>query len=725
MLDGAGRRIRQGWVVLLGLAILAGCDDSVTGENGGETPGEANLWLASVAVDPEQVYVDESVTVVATVQNGGDAAGSMELEFTVNGDAQESRSVTVQPPADGQSPPDTEEEVQFTWSSAEPGTFELAVNGTDAGTVTVGKEPASDIQLLEADLTPSTVYVDEEVTVTAWLENTGNADGSKEVELLVDGAPVASDQVEVAAGGQGEVSFNWSSSTPGHYELALNQTGAGTVVVEEIPQPDIVVTDAQADPTTVLEGEPVTITASAENQGDAEGEKTLELRVDGSAVESTTVALDAGDGTEVSFTWSTNTPGEYELAVNDVDAGTVTVEEAPEADISITSVSASPSTVEVGETVTITIELENAGDAEGRITLTFTVDGSTEETDMVTLGAGSQTSHTFTWSTNSTGNYEMAVNGVDAGTVTVEESPAELEITSISVNPSEPVETMEAAVTGEVTNSGGSSGSLQVTLRVDGQSLTSQTVQVSAGSTESVGFTWTPQDAGSRTVSLNNESLSVDVLAAVELVNTFLPVEEMYLNESPVPVAVTVLNRTDEVQQFEMVTEVFTFISGQPRWVELDRIDPDVAPGEHTGPAAAFQAPDGQTGAFPAEFPIRVNGQDSGVVTVYAVELLDAWLGSSSVQVDEEVDVGIEMENYSSNAQSKEVVVEIQVPRSPGGPPAVWVEVDSEEMTLSGGSSFSWGDAFQISIPEPGNYPVRVNGQAIGTLEVTEGGRSR
>jgi hypothetical protein len=631
MLEGTGRWIGRGWMVLMGLVVLAGCDDSVTGQNGGDAPGEANLWLVSVTVDQERVYVEQSITVVAAVQNDGDAAGSTALEFTVNGEAQESRSVTVQPPGEGQSPPDTEEEVQFNWSSPEPGSFELAVNGTEAGTVTVEEEPAADIQVLEADVTPSTVYVDEEVTVTAWLENTGNADGSKEVELLVDGSPMASSGVEVEAGGQAELTFTWSSGTPGHYEVAVNHAVAGTVVIEEIPQPDIIVTGAQAHPTTVTQGETVNITATAENQGDAEGDKTLELRVDGTAVDEETVSLEAGVETEVTFTWSTDTSGDYDLAVS----------------------------------------------------------------------------------------------GVNAGTVTVEEAPAELEITSISVNPSDPVETMEATVTGEITNSGGSAGSLQVTFRVDGQSQMSQTVQVSAGSTESVTFSWTPQDAGSHTVSLNSQNQGVQVLAAVELINTWLPVDEMYLNESAVPVAVTVLNRTDEVQPFEMVTEVFTSFSGQPIWVELDRINPDVAPGEQTGGVAAFEAPDGQTGAFPAQFPIRVNGQESGAVTVYAVELLDAWLGSTTAQMDEEVDVGIEMENYSGNTQSKEVVVEIQVPRSPGGPPAVWIEADSEGMTLSGGSSFTWGDAFQISIPEPGDYPVRVNGTGIGTLEVREGGRER
>jgi len=96
-------------------------------------------------------------------------------------------------------------------------------------------------------------------------------------------------------------------------------------------------------------------------------------------------------------------------------------QQAQEGQISVTDASLGTDTVEIGETVTIEAVVENTGDASGTVTLELTADGSAIGTQEVTVDAGSEQTVEFEGSFQTAGEYEIAVNGVDAGTLTVEE----------------------------------------------------------------------------------------------------------------------------------------------------------------------------------------------------------------------------------------------------------------------------------------------------------------
>lgn len=95
--------------------------------------------------------------------------------------------------------------------------------------------------------------------------------------------------------------------------------GSTTAVLEQ--------TSLDATPTTVAAGESVTVTATYENVGTETGERAVRLTVDGVLADADSIALEPNETATVTFEWDADTAGTYDLAVDDVPAGTITVED--------------------------------------------------------------------------------------------------------------------------------------------------------------------------------------------------------------------------------------------------------------------------------------------------------------------------------------------------------------------------------------------------------------
>jgi len=71
----------------------------------------------------------------------------------------------------------------------------------------------------------------------------------------------------------------------------------------------------------------VTITATVENTGNEAGTFTAELQIDGEPVDTEDVEVPAGETREVTFAYTFEEAGEYDITVNGVTAGSVTASE--------------------------------------------------------------------------------------------------------------------------------------------------------------------------------------------------------------------------------------------------------------------------------------------------------------------------------------------------------------------------------------------------------------
>lgn len=78
----------------------------------------------------------------------------------------------------------------------------------------------------------------------------------------------------------------------------------------------------------------------------------------------------------------------------------------------VANLSISPSTVRTGQNVTVTVEVTNIGEVEGSYTLVLRIDGETEETRELMLGAGASQSVSFTVTRDVPGAYSVHLGGL-------------------------------------------------------------------------------------------------------------------------------------------------------------------------------------------------------------------------------------------------------------------------------------------------------------------------
>jgi len=347
------------------------------------------------------------------VPGSADDDGGEAVTFLVNGE-----------PADTDPAP-------IEWESGT--TSEVSLSAED-----VGEPPFFDVEIDEDESEP-VVEPGENATVVADIENTGDVAGETLVEFEVDEETLETDELELEAGDTETVAFEVELEDEGEFDAFVSTadaTAAITLVAEEDvddpppappappapPTPaDISVIDADLETDQIDAGKSVDVFADLENVGEERGDITVDLEVDGDVVDSQTFKVD-GEATEtVTFTQTFEEAGEFDISVNGVEAGTLTVvEDDPlPADISVVDASVTPEEVEPGETVTAEGTLENAGEEAGEATVELEVDGEGIADETVELEGGETLDVSFDFTLDEEGTYEVFVDDVLAGTVTV------------------------------------------------------------------------------------------------------------------------------------------------------------------------------------------------------------------------------------------------------------------------------------------------------------------
>ncbi|MFP9061847.1 right-handed parallel beta-helix repeat-containing protein [Natrialbaceae archaeon A-chndr2] len=272
--------------------------------------------------------------------------------------------------------------------------------------------------------------------------------------------------------------------------------------VDDEPEADLSVVDASLSETDVFEGDVVRITADVENDGDATGEYTAALEIDGTVVANQTVSVGPGETHSVAFRHTFDTAGDYDVTVDGVEAGTVTVTE-PEAIFDLSDVSVSEEDVLTGDGVTVSALLENTGTDDGEHVVSLEIDGTVVTNQTVSVDAGETEVIEFTHAFDTAGDYDVTVDGVEAGTVTVTEPEAIFELSDVSVSEEDVVTGEGVTVSALLENTGTDDGEHVASLEIDGTVVANETVSVDAGETEVIEFTHAFDDAGEYEVAVN------------------------------------------------------------------------------------------------------------------------------------------------------------------------------------------------------------------------------
>lgn len=211
----------------------------------------------------------------------------------------------------------------------------------------------ADIIINNVSVNEEELSVDEELTVTAEVENNGGSDGEERLNLSFYD-PEDDEYETYVYPEQEDVSLSDGDTESVEFtvvpeELDLHEDGEGFYNVyvtyddgEEYVwggtvgagEPDISVTEDSVDvnETTIDEGETVSVSADLQNDGYVSGEEIIELQIDGVGVDSQSVLVATdripvdGAESEVNFEHTFDNRGDFDVAVNGESGDSVTVE---------------------------------------------------------------------------------------------------------------------------------------------------------------------------------------------------------------------------------------------------------------------------------------------------------------------------------------------------------------------------------------------------------------
>jgi hypothetical protein len=218
--------------------------------------------------------------------------------------------------------------------------------GNDGRVYAIGKDGAPDLTVLDATAEDPPYVVGKPVVIKATIQNIGKSDVTDDfyVELREKGVPLCNKTVSgLNASDTKEVVLKWTPLTSDKHNLFVevdpspgvipesnslnNSWGPLPVVVEDNLPPDLVASILSVSPSTIQEGDDVTIEANITNIGYETNESFwVRFCVDKVVKNWTNIALEDGTRTKYStFRWIASDIGNYNLSVevNPLDNRTI------------------------------------------------------------------------------------------------------------------------------------------------------------------------------------------------------------------------------------------------------------------------------------------------------------------------------------------------------------------------------------------------------------------
>ena len=476
------------------------------------------------------VVAGETVTVEATVRNTGETPADQEVAFTLNGTEQSTTNLTVGV--------DEQETILLTYETSDTDlpAVTVGVSSEDSAVTetVVVQEPAVFAVALES--IQQEVAPGEQLTVNATVTNEGDVTGNQTIGFSVDGTEQETQTLSLDSQQSETVSFRYNTSAEDPFALALTVASNNEAVSETVTV--VGSTTFAVSVETVEEvaaGESVTVSYTVENVGTVEGTQTVRLSAGGVEQARETVTLAADERTNETYTYQTDPADAPAVAVtaesaNDTAEQTVAV--ATVASLTVTNLSHT-GPVAAGEDLELTATVSNEAGvpitSTARVavrSVTGTVLDSFDSSVTVDATATRTLTATYTTDRNST-------PAVSVGVALAGETRAEVEVPVAQPPRAGPftiaVETVDEAATAElipvnytVANTGDTSGSQTVSLRVNGTTVNSTTTTVPGGgvSTGSFSYRVTAEDRPSIAITVVGENSTDTAVVTVEQTNS-------------------------------------------------------------------------------------------------------------------------------------------------------------------------------------------------------------
>jgi len=175
------------------------------------------------------------------------------------------------------------------------------------------------------------------------------------------------------------------------------------------------------------------------------------------------------------------------------------------AEFTVTDLTINPLEVEVFEPILITVNVTNIGDEQGVYMANLTINKVLEQNQTILVLGRNSTIAEFTVIKEVEGNYTVEIDGLSGSFNVKTPSPtsSKIRLSNLVVNPYEAWVDEPITVTVTATNLGEEAESLFVRLMIDGSLVEFKKIELAAGATTTVEFTFNATSEGKHTVNVN------------------------------------------------------------------------------------------------------------------------------------------------------------------------------------------------------------------------------
>lgn len=287
--------------IMIIILLFAGC-----------APKVAAFSFSNLTVSPDEDITGSNITFSVEVTNTGNGAGDNSVPFIVDGVTLGSQDISLTPNAS--------QSVSLTTTLDKSGLHSIEVGGLSRSFVV---KKAAEFKISNLSTSRDQYAPGDDVVVKATVSNTGEVTGDYAIAFQMDDADVATKTGTLSAGDDNTLTFTVNPDEPGIHNISA----AGQSTQFKILKPaEMQLSGLNVSPAEITAGQTATIMVDVANTGEAEGDFTVPLKVNGQDVDSQNITLAGGANETVSFSLGEDVGGVYNINIGDLD-GVLTVQE--------------------------------------------------------------------------------------------------------------------------------------------------------------------------------------------------------------------------------------------------------------------------------------------------------------------------------------------------------------------------------------------------------------
>lgn len=447
--------------------------------------------MGDATTDSLSLAPGDSTTLRWVLENEGLGAGNFSAGLRINGELV--TNLTAQVSAGGS------ETITYRFRPTEVGIYLFELEGATPLSIAV-RQP-SDIQVVRMELSSHELLVGESLSVTYEAANRGGMSGEKELALTVNGKEVRKERISLSPGASVEKTVTVVAELRGANVVSM---GPHEEKFTALKPAEFVFTNLSVPEGPVPVGETVSILVSVRNDGDVGGSASVELAVDDVTKVTHSQPLKPSEQKTVELQWTPSESRTYTITVGALPSETL-VAKLP-AKFELSGFTVAPTAVEPNQPVTARVTVRNVGELNGSFPVRFLVNGALHNENVLALEGGGEHLYETSWSSPFPNTYLLAFEGTTGSNVRILK-PAEAAFEPFTLSSGEIDAGSSVTVAGTVRNLGEVAGTFTVPLIVNGNVVSTATVQVAAGGSARVpDFTFTPTEGGTYTIAVGDAS---------------------------------------------------------------------------------------------------------------------------------------------------------------------------------------------------------------------------